>query len=430
VARYFVQGFIGCNSTSTNMQKIVILGAGTAGTIMANKLRAVLDREDWSITIIDREKEHYYQPGFLFIPFGIYGKQDVIKAKTDFIPVGVNVIFKEIEKVDAEKNIILLKDGKTIDYNFLIIASGAHLKPEETPGMKDKLWYKNIFDFYTLEGALALHNFFKSWEGGKLVMAITEMPFKCPVAPIEFVCLAEAFFTQKGIRDKVDITLVTPLAGAFTKPVATRMLSELLHEKNISIVPDFYIEHIDNENKKLVSYDEKEVPFDVLAIVPMNKGADFIGNSGLGDDMNFVPVNKHTLQHEKYPNIFALGDAAALPTSKAGSVAHFSADILFQNILSAIEKRPLTAHFDGHSNCYIETGYGKGALIDFNYDTEPLPGTFPLPGIGPFGLLKNTKVNHYGKVLFRWIYWHILLKGKQLPIEAEMSMAGKRMVKY
>jgi sulfide:quinone oxidoreductase len=428
--RYFVIEFTIHISTNTNMQKIVILGAGTAGTIMANKLKAVLDREEWSITIIDREKEHYYQPGFLFIPFGIYGKQDVIKAKTDFFPVGVNVIFKEIEKVEAEKNIVLLKDGKTVDYDFLIIASGAHLKPEETLGMKDKLWYKNVFDFYTLEGALALHNFFKSWEGGRLVMAITEMPFKCPVAPIEFVCLAEAFFTQKGIRDKVDIPLVTPLAGAFTKPVATRMLSELLHEKNISIVPDFYIEHIDNENKKLVSYDEKEVPFDVLAIVPMNKGADFIGNSGLGDDMNFVPVNKHTLQYEKFPNIFALGDAAALPTSKAGSVAHFSADILFQNILSAIENRPLTAHFDGHSNCYIETGYGKGALIDFNYDTEPLPGTFPLPGIGPFGLLKNTKVNHYGKVLFRWIYWHILLKGKQLPIEAEMSMAGKRMVKY
>jgi sulfide:quinone oxidoreductase len=412
------------------MKKILILGAGTAGTIMANKLRKALDRDEWNITVIDREKTHYYQPGFLFIPFGLYNKSDVIKPKADFFPVGVNVIYQEIDKVEADQNRVLLTNGKVMEYDVLIVASGAHLKPEETPGMKDKLWHKEIFDFYTLEGALALHEYFKSWEGGKLVMAITEMPFKCPVAPIEFVCLAEAYFTQRGMRDKVEISLVTPLAGAFTKPVATQMLSELLKEKNINIIPDFYIEHIDNDNKKLVSYDEQEVPFDVLTIVPMNKGADFIERSGLGDDMNFVPVHKHTLQHQQYANLFVIGDAAALPTSKAGSVAHFEAEILTENILSFIENRPLKAHFDGHSNCYIETGYGKGALIDFNYDTEPLPGTFPLPGIGPFGLLKNTKINHYGKLMFRWIYWHILLKGKQLPIEAEMSMAGKRMVKY
>lgn len=412
------------------MKKILILGAGTAGTIMANKLRKALDREEWNITIIDMEKSHFYQPGFLFIPFGIYNQQDVVKPKSDFIPAGVNMIYQEIDSVIGDRSHVILTNGKSLEYDFLIIATGAHIKPGETPGLHDKLWRNGIFDFYTLDGAVALRDYFRDWQGGKLVMAITEMPFKCPVAPIEFVCLAEAFFTQKGIRDKVEITLVTPLSGAFTKPVATRMLSDLLKEKNIRIVPDFYIERIDNDHKKLVSYDEQEVEFDVLTIVPMNKGADFIGKSGLGDDLNFVPVNKHTLQHEGYRNIFVVGDAAALPTSKAGSVAHFSAEILFENIMSAIENRPLNAHFDGHSNCYIETGYGKGALIDFNYETEPLPGTFPLPGIGPFGLLKNTKINHYGKLMFRWIYWHILLKGKQLPIEAEMSMAGKRTVSY
>ncbi|MBN1157936.1 MAG: NAD(P)/FAD-dependent oxidoreductase [Bacteroidales bacterium] len=412
------------------MRKIIILGAGTAGTIMANKLRKALDREEWNITIIDKEKNHYYQPGFLFIPFGIYDKQDVIKPKSDFIPAGVNMLYQEIDRVDPENHRVVLSNGKSLDYNFLIIATGAGLSPEETPGMKDMLWYKEIFDFYTVDGALALREYFRTWEGGRLVLAITEMPFKCPVAPIEFVCLAEAYFTEKGIRDKVDISFVTPLAGAFTKPVATQMLSDLLKEKDINIIPDFYIERIDNENRKLISYDQKEVPFDVLTVIPVNKGADFIGQSGLGDDLNFVPVNKHTLQHETYRDIFAIGDAADLPTSKAGSVAHFSAEILFENLLSAIENRPLKALYDGHSNCYIETGYGKGALIDFNYETEPLPGTFPLPGIGPFGLLQNTKINHYGKLLFRWIYWHILLKGKELPIEAEMSMAGKRMVKY
>ncbi len=410
------------------MKRIVILGAGTAGTMMANKLRKVLDREEWNITIVDKHRTHYYQPGFLFIPFGIYNKQDVIKPKADFIPPGVDLIFSEIDKIVGEENKVFLEGGKVIIYDFLIVATGTQTVPEETPGLKDKLWYKEIFDFYTVDGAVALQKFFKQWEGGKLVLCISELPFKCPVAPIEFVCLADAYFTEKGIRDKVDITYVTPLPGAFTKPIATKMLSELLVEKNINVVPDFYIESVDNDKKVIRSYDEKEIPFDVLTIVPVNMGSDVIERSGLGDDMNFVPTNKKTLQSEAFENVFVIGDAANLPTSKAGSVAHFAGEILFENILSAIEGRSLHAEFDGHANCYIETGFGKGALIDFNYTTEPLPGTFPLPGIGPFGLLKNTKTNHYGKIMFRWVYWHILLKGKELPIEPLMTMAGKKNV--
>ena len=337
-------------------------------------------------------------------------------------------MYADIDKIEPDQNKVLLDGGKVLQYDYLIIATGTHTRPEETPGLKDKLWYKSIFDFYTVEGAVALYNFFRSWEGGKLVMCIPELPYKCPVAPIEFVCLAEAFFTEKGMRDKVDITYVTLMPGAFTKPIATKMLSELLEEKNIKVVPDFYLEKIDNDNKKLISYDEQEIPFDVLTIVPINFGAEMIARSGMGDDMNYVPTDPHTLQSKNHDNIFVLGDAADIPTSKAGSVAHFASDILFENLMNAIEDRPMTAKFDGHANCYIETGYGMGALIDFNYDTEPLPGTYPLPGIGPFGLLKNTKINHYGKILFRWIYWHMLLKGKELPVEAEMTMAGKKKV--
>jgi sulfide:quinone oxidoreductase len=410
------------------MKKLVILGGGTAGTMMANKMRKVLDREEWDITIVEKHRTHYYQPGFLFIPFGIYSSEDVIKPKGDFFPVGVQVIYSEIDVIQADENKVTLANGQVLNYDYLIISTGTQIRPDETPGLKGELWYRNIFDFYTIEGAMALRQSIKTWEGGKLVVCISELPFKCPVAPLEFVFLAEAFFTEKGIRDKVDITFVTPLSGAFTKPVATKMLSELLVEKNIHVVTDFYLEKVDNANKKIISYDEREIEFDLLTIVPVNMGDEAIARSGLGDDMNYVPTDKHTLQSKSHENIFVIGDAADLPTSKAGSVAHFASEILTENLLNAMEGRPLTAHFDGHANCYIETGYGKGALIDFNYDTEPLPGTFPLPGIGPFGLLKNTKINHYGKILFRWIYWHILLKGKELPVESEMTMAGKRNV--
>jgi sulfide:quinone oxidoreductase len=407
------------------MNKLVILGAGTGGTIMANKLRKVLDRSEWEITIIEEDKNHYYQPGFLFIPFGIYTRHDVTKSKAEFIPAGVKLLFQKIDKIEPENNKVYLEGGTVIPYDWLIIATGTRMVPEETPGLKDKLWYKKIFDFYTLDGSVALYEFFKGWKGGKMVMAISEMPFKCPVAPLEFVFLADDYFTEIGIRDKVDISFVTPLPGAFTKPRTSKILGELMKEKNIDVIPEFYIERVDNENQKLISYDQKEVPFDVLAIVPVNMGSLAIEHSGMGDDLGFIPTDKYTLRSEKYENIFVLGDASNIPTSKAGSVVHFASEVLYENFLSAIEGRPLKAKFDGHSNCYIETGGGKGSIIDFNYETEPLPGTFPLPGIGPFGLLQNTKMNHYGKVLFRWIYWHLLIKGKELPIESEMSMAGK-----
>jgi sulfide:quinone oxidoreductase len=409
------------------MKKILILGGGTGGTIMANKLRSALEREEWEITVVDQFKTHYYQPGFLFIPFGIYNKNDVIKPKSDFFPPGVKVIFSKIEVIEGKKNQVTLENGKILKYDFLIIATGTQTFPEETPGLKEYLWYKEIFDFYTIEGAIALRDFFKTWKGGRLVLNIAELPFKCPVAPLEFVFLADAHFHSLGIRDKVEITYVTPLPGAFTKPRATKMLSGLLEEKNISVIPEFYLERVDNKEKKIISYDGQEVQFDVLTIVPVNMGNEVIERSGMGDDLNFVPTDKHTLRSEEFENVFVLGDASNIPTSKAGAVVHFGADVLFENLMSAIEGRPLIAKFDGHANCYIETGFGKGSIIDFNYDTEPLAGTFPLPGIGPFGLLQNTKFNHYGKVIFRWVYWHILLRGKELPIGPDMSMAGKKL---
>ena len=408
------------------MKKLVILGAGTAGTIMVNKLADVLDRDEWQITIIDRDPTHYYQPGLLFIPFGIYTRRDIVKPKRDFLPSGVEVIFQETELIEPDNNRIIMKDGKVFDYDFLIIATGAHIVPQETEGMLGKHWQKTIFDFYTLEGACALCRFFKYWEGGKLLVNIAEMPIKCPVAPLEFVFLADWWFTEQGIRDKVEIELVTPLPGAFTKPKASKLFGDFLEMKNIRLTTEFDIASVDGETKKIIDYEDNEIEYDVLVSVPTNMGDAIIARSGMGNEFNFIPTNKETLQSLKFENIFIIGDTTDLPSSKAGSVAHFEADILFENLLSAIDERPLRAKFDGHANCYIESGFGKGILIDFNYDTEPLPGKFPLPGIGPFSLLEETKMNHYGKMMFRWIYWNLLLKGAELPIGSEMLMAGKR----
>ncbi|MFC2137005.1 NAD(P)/FAD-dependent oxidoreductase [Bacteroidota bacterium] len=409
------------------MKKLIIVGAGTGGTIMANKMRKSLSRDEWEITIIDKEKTHYYQPGFLFIPFGHYTKEDVIKPKNDFFPNGINTIYSDVDKIEPENNKIVLSDSTALPYDYLIIATGTRIVPEETQGLKDKLWFKNIFDFYTIEGATVLADFFKTWEGGELVVNIAEMPIKCPVAPLEFAMYADGYFTDRGMREKVNITYVTPLPGAFTKPRTSKMLGQLLEEKNINIVSDYNIMEVNNDEKKIIDYAGKEIKFDCLVSIPVHMGDEVIEKSGLGDDLGFIPTDKHTLQSKKHENIFIIGDASNIPTSKAGSVVHFAAEILHENLMCAIEGRPFTASFDGHSNCYIETGRGKGALIDFNYDTEPLPGSFPFPGIGPFGLLKETRMNHYGKLIFRWIYWHILLKGKEMPISTHMTMAGKKL---
>ncbi len=407
--------------------KILILGAGTAGTIMANKLYRNLNKSLWEITIVDKDKDHYYQPGFLFIPFGIYEPESVVKPKKDFLPQGVNFLIKEVVKIKPENNHVILRDGTLLTYDILIIATGTVPVPEETTGLKGELWYKDIFDFYTYEGAVKLSEKLRTWQGGHLVINLAETIIKCPVAPLEFAFLADAYFTEKGMRDNVTISYVTPLSGAFTKPKTTALLSKLLEEKNIKVVPDFYLERVDNERKVLVSYDELEVPFDLLISIPVNKGDKVIETSNLGDadGLNFVPTDKHTLQSNHYENMFVLGDATNVPTSKAGSVAHFEAEILTENILRYINGEPLDATFDGHANCFIETGYGKGTLIDFNYDTEPLPGKFPFAGIGPMDLLKVNRANHLGKLAFRWVYWHLLLTGKKLPITTHMSMAGK-----
>ncbi|MGC8706696.1 MAG: type III sulfide quinone reductase, selenoprotein subtype [Desulfurella sp.] len=408
------------------MRRLVILGGGAGGTMMLNKFYNVLDKNEWQFTIIDEYETHYYQPGFLFIPFGMYTKKDVIRPKRDFFPPGVEVILEKIQLIDPDKNRIILNNNAVVSYDYLIIATGCKIDPSETEGLKDDLWHNSIFDFYTIEGALKLANFFRHFDEGKLVLHITEMPIKCPVAPLEFVFLADWFFTKKGVRDKVEISFVTPLPGAFTKPKAASVLGDFLQKKNIQLIPDFSIERVDNENKQIISYDNIKVNFDCLVSIPTNKGDEVIARSNLGNELNFIPTDKETLLAKGFDNIFVIGDAADLPTSKAGSVAHFASDILFENFLDVIEGKPPKAKFDGHANCFIESGFGKGILIDFNYDVEPLPGKFPLPALGPFSLLQETAMNHYGKIMFRWMYWNYLLKGIELPIESHMSMAGKR----
>lgn len=408
------------------MKNIVILGSGTAGTTMSNLLRKRLSLDEWNITIIDKRQWHDYQPGYLFIPFNIYNPEKIRKPITDLIPKDVNFMNVEAERIIPEENVVLLKNGVRAPYDILIIATGTDIAPQETEGMLGEYWRKDIFDFYTYDGSVALRDKLDKWKGGKLVVHLVEMPVKCPVAPLEFVFLAESYFRNKDIRDKVDITFVTPMSGAFTKPKATEVLGDLLTQKGIKTEVDFYTERVDGAAKKIIDYGGREVEYDLLVTIPTNMGSDLIARSGFGDELNYVPTDPATLQSKVKENIFAIGDATNVPASKAGSVAHFETEILLENILRFIDGKELQHEFDGHSNCFIETGDGKAIMIDFNYSTEPTTGTFPLPGIGPLKLLDETRMNHWSKLAFRWIYWNVLLPGRTLPfVTSNMQEAGK-----
>jgi sulfide:quinone oxidoreductase len=406
------------------VRRLLVLGAGTAGTMAVNKLRRRLPGSDWRITVVDTTDRHFYQPGYLFVPFGTYTPDQVVRSRRRYIPEGVELVYGEVDRVAADDTEVWLTDGRRLPYDYLVIATGVEPRPDQTPGMLDGgRWRRSIFDFYTYDGAVALADALRTFDGGRLVVHIVDMPIKCPVAPLEITFLADAWLRARGMRDRVELVYATPLPGAFTKPIASARLGSMLDDRKILLAPDFLVERVDGST--LVSYDEREIDFDLLVTVPLNMGAEYVARSGLGNELNLVPVDKHTLLSKAYANIFALGDANDIPASKAGSVAHFSVEVFVGNFAQHVRGEPMTGRFDGHANCFVESGDGRALLIDFNYDTEPLPGQYPLPGLGPFRLLEETRTNHLGKLAFRWMYWNLLLPGRPIPLPAHMSMAGK-----
>ena len=407
------------------MHRIVILGAGTGGTLVANRLRKVYFPDEASIICIDQDDRHVYQPGLLFVPFGLTQPEDIVRPRGRQIHDHIEYRNTTVLGVDIEAQCVRFADDVALDYDVLIVATGCVLAPEETEGLSGPGWMEKVFTFYTPEGASALEGKMVDFKGGKFVVNVVEMPIKCPVAPLEFCFLADWYFTERGIRDQVQMTYVTPLDAAFTKPVAAKHLGGMLQDRGIELVTEFNTGEVDGAGGRLVSYDERVIDFDLAVVVPVHNGASYVAASpGLGDALGFVPTDPHTLQSLASPNVFAIGDATALPVSKAGSVTDFEGEVLVDNVCDFLEGKPLSASYDGHANCFIETGFSKAMLIDFNYDVEPLTGHYP--GAVGLPLLKESHLNHLGKLMFQWIYWHSLLPGRNIPgITSQMPRAGK-----
>lgn len=337
-----------------------------------------LDPKQWTLTIVDAAQEHLYQPGLLFLPFRLYDyhdARDIVRDIRAQLPKRARFVQARVEHIDHARHSVRTSAGE-LSYDWLVCALGCRVAADEVDGLEPVL-NREVFTFYTLDGALKMQKALAQFERGHLVVDIADMPIKCPVAPIEFAFLADYYFEQRGVRDQIEISLVTPYSGAFTKPVANRVLSKIAEEKNVHVIPDFAIEGVDGERRVIRSFDGKEVNYDLLCIIPPNLGPEVLETSGLGDVSGYAFTDPRTLKSRQAERIYFLGDNSNVATSKAGSVAHFEAETVVENILREMDGKAPLASYDGHANCFIESGYHKALLLDFNYDAEPLEGTFP-----------------------------------------------------
>lgn len=407
------------------MKTIAIIGAGCAGTMVANQLRRRLLADEWDVVCIDKDPGHHYQPGYLYLPFGSGRPEDIVKPKEDFLDRGVKLIIDEVQGIDPGARTLATSGGETLAWDFLVVASGCRLVPDEVDGL-DEVWGKTAFDFYTLEGATALGQAMDRFEGGRLVVNIAETPYKCPITPMEYCYLADAYLKRRGLRDRTEIALVTPLPRLLHLEYAADALDGLCEDKGIQVVPDFALAGVEDGKIEELGGQGREIEFDLLVSIPPNFGAEVIEDSELDDgNVGYMPTDKQTLRARDHERIYVIGDGADLPTSKAGSVAHFCVPILVENLLAEMAGNEPPETFDGHTNCFIETGDGKALMIDFAYGIDALPGRFPFAGVGPFPLLKASRLCHWGKVAFRTMYWHMLLPGRPMPFPDRFSMAGK-----
>jgi len=408
---------------------VLVLGDGIGGIVTANLLRKQARRRNLSLglKLVGNSPVHTYQPGLLFLPFqkpGYRKLSDLQKPTAPFIAPGIEYIRETIQAIDTEGRTVTT-DGQTLGYDWLVLALGCRTLVDAIEGLPEH-WGRTAHGFYTPNSALRLAGALENFQGGDLLIDVAEMPIKCPVAPLEFACLVDDYLGKRGLRDQSRITLVTPLNGAFTKPVCNKVLTHLLVEKGVRVVSNTYLATV--AEKHIICADGQVLDFDLLVVIPPHEGSDLVEDAGLGDGLGFGRVDRHTLKSSIADRVFLVGDVAATPGSKAGSVAHFQADVVVHNILREITGKEAEPRADGHTNCFIETGHGKAVLIDFNYEIEPVPGKFPLPVIGPMSLLQETRLNHLGKLAFKHIYWNILLPARPLPlVGSRMSTAGKQL---
>ena len=384
------------------MKRIVILGGGVGGTLTANllarRLRKLIDAGEAEVVVVDAQGAHVYQPGFMYIAMGGEREAKLTKPERALLDQRVRLMVGTVTAVDVAAQRVSLAGGEVIGYDQLVIATGARILPESIEHFDVEAHH-----FYTADAARKLRRALDDFRGGRVVIGIASMPYKCPPAPLEVAFLIEAELRQRGLREKSELHYCSPIGRAFTIESVSEMATPILAEKGIELHTFFNVETIDPERKVVQSLEGEELPYDLLILVPPHKGQQFLMDSGLAPAPGgWLPTDRHTLRVGERPNVYALGDATDLPLSKAGSTAHFEAPVVTEQVAAAIEGRePKGKHaaYEGNVMCFFEVGDGKGTLLRFDYDHPPKPP-------------KPNAFWHLGKIVFNKTYFHTVPKGR------------------
>ncbi len=376
------------------MKKVVILGGGVGGTIVANLLAKKLRADEAEITVVDKTGKHVYQPGFVYVAFEHQKPEKLVRDERKLLRKRVKLVIGEAVKIDAEHQKVHLADGKVLDYDRLVVALGARLTPDELPGYEEAAHH-----FYSLDGAMKLRKTLENFQGGKVVVTVASVPYKCPPAPSEAACQLDYYFTKRGIRDKVDIHFLSPLSRVFPLEPVNPVVEKVFEKHHIHSTIFFNAESIDPEKRVVNSIEGEAVPYDLLIMVPPHRGAKVVEDSGLGDRGGWLPTDKFTLRTKAHPDIFALGDCTDVPVSKSGAAAHFQAKVIAEAIIADFHDQPQTVKYDGHVMCYCDAGYHKGISMSFDYEHPPVP-----PPLG----LKDW----IGKRFLNRVYWMLVPAGR------------------
>jgi len=384
------------------MDRILIVGGGVGGTLTANllarRLKKQIDRGDAQVTVVDATGAHVYQPGFMYIAMGGERAEKLQKRERALLDSRINLVVGTVNRVDEAARTVSLTDGTVLPYDQLVLATGARILPEAIEHFETEAHH-----FYTADAALRLRKALDAFTGGKIVIGIASMPYKCPPAPLEVAFLIESELRERGLREKSEIHFASPIGRAFTIESVSEMATPILAEKDIELHTFFNVEAIDPERKVVLSLEGEELPYDLLILVPPHKGQQFLMDSGLAPAPGgWLPTDRHTLRVGGRANVYALGDATDLPLSKAGSTAHFEAPVVAEQVAAAVEKRvPSGKHasYEGKVMCFFEIGDGKGTLLQFDYHHPPKPP-------------KPNALWHLGKIVFNKTYFHTVPKGR------------------